>query len=174
MIRTFLENLNTLRERTAASNGSSPETVVFPAVNKILLFQLVVENPEALQNANARAGKRQRSFQFTFGFALIHATDEADELLYFRVQDHLLKMGLARKAMKAMLEKSAQERRQGKKRTVRLNAEPLREMLRAKAAQRVLRKDLVPARELTGEKGLEWFRQLFESVQLELGAKYDR
>jgi hypothetical protein len=86
----------------------------------------------------------------------------------------LLKIGLARKAVKAIFEKSIQEVRQGRESRVRLNAEPLRGMLRAKTAQRARRKDPLPAWELTGEKELQWFRQLFESVQLELDAKYDR
>jgi hypothetical protein len=39
---------------------------------------------------------KDERIDFHFGFALIHATEEGNILRFFRVQDHLRKMGLGR------------------------------------------------------------------------------
>jgi hypothetical protein len=60
--------------------------------DRIELFQLEVWSPETLDRAEATPGS---SFQYIFGFALTRGP----RLVYFRVQDHLRKMGHARRAL---------------------------------------------------------------------------
>jgi hypothetical protein len=62
------------------------------AFDRIELFQLEVWSPETLDRADATPGS---SFLYIFGFALTRG----QRLVYFRVQDHLRKMGHARRAL---------------------------------------------------------------------------
>jgi hypothetical protein len=62
------------------------------AFDRVELFQLEVWSPETLDRANATPGA---TFVYTFGFALMRA----QRLVYFRIQDHLRKMGHARRAL---------------------------------------------------------------------------
>jgi hypothetical protein len=71
-----------LIERFRGHNPSS--------VDKIFLLQLVVKDPI----------DHTKSVQFTFGFALV---DQSNTLVYFRMQDHVRKMGLARQALKVLI-----------------------------------------------------------------------
>ncbi len=62
------------------------------AFDRVELFQLEVWSPETLDRTNATPGS---SFVYTFGFALTRG----QRLAYFRIQDHLRKMGHARRAL---------------------------------------------------------------------------
>ena len=61
----------------------------------IWLLQTVVRSPQDLD----RSAPAVRRFVYTFGFCLTRG----DAIVYFRVQDHVRKMGLARNAVVAML-----------------------------------------------------------------------
>jgi hypothetical protein len=59
-----------------------------------MLLRLRVADPSAV----AQARTASPVLEFTFGFALAHNR----ELVYFRVQDHLRRMGLAREGQKQL------------------------------------------------------------------------
>ncbi len=63
-------------------------------VSDVYLLTLNVSDP------TASAGEIPSVMSFPFGFALVNGNN----LSYFRVQDHLRKMGLARKSMRALVE----------------------------------------------------------------------
>jgi len=63
--------------------------------DRIRLFQTVVWSPDVID----RSADAERRFAYTFGFALT----AGPEIVYFRVQDHLRKMGHARLALTELL-----------------------------------------------------------------------
>jgi hypothetical protein len=65
-------------------------------------FNLIVKNP---------MNKKQRK-NFVFGFALTRYTDNSCEILYFRVQDHLRRIGLGRTALGMLIENIIREPRE--------------------------------------------------------------
>lgn len=65
--------------------------------NRLARFDLLVTYPSMYGN-----GYPLELLRFHFGFALL----EEDQLLYFRIQDHLRRMGLAREAVKLLLEQT--------------------------------------------------------------------
>lgn len=54
-----------------------------------------------MRDPTLRGGEKSSVMSFPFGFALVNGKS----LSYFRVQDHLRKMGLARKSVRALVEK---------------------------------------------------------------------
>ncbi|HYH40665.1 MAG TPA: patatin-like phospholipase family protein [Burkholderiales bacterium] len=63
--------------------------------DRIRLFQTVVWSPDVID----RDADPDRRFVYTFGFALTAGS----EIVYFRIQDHLRKMGHAREALSELL-----------------------------------------------------------------------
>ena len=69
---------------------------------EVVPLRLRVESPAADNRGDDDA--KRNAIEFTFGFALIHKVGSArGEIVYFRVQDHLRRMGLARRGMKVLL-----------------------------------------------------------------------
>jgi hypothetical protein len=63
--------------------------------DRIRLFQTIVWSPDVID----READAQRRFVYTFGFALTAGLS----IVYFRIQDHLRKMGHAREALSELL-----------------------------------------------------------------------
>lgn len=107
-----------------------------PDVDRLLLLRLAVRDP---------AGEATRDdvadFRFTFGFALVRDAG----LLYFRIQDHLRKMGLARRSLRHLVRERLVER------LVRLEPEQLPEW----------------SRETSGESELDTLEALFASARFQ-------
>ncbi len=118
----FLE-LSLVRQLTEKNPGR---------VDRLFVLRLVVRDPTSVGQGDGG------ELRFTFGFAAAHG----DALVFFRVQDHLRKMGLGRDGLDVLI------RRQG-----------LREV-------EELRPDQLPEWSLgkSGEHDVERFRRLFRSV----------
>jgi hypothetical protein len=95
--------------------------------------EVVVSNPQ----------EATKSIRLPVGLAITVATATGKELVFFRIQDHLRRMGLARVALRKLIEK--------------------REVTRARAV--CLTK---PALETVGKAEQDRFERLFRSVQYEL------
>jgi hypothetical protein len=95
--------------------------------------EVVVSNPQ----------EATKSIRLPVGLAITVATATGNELVFFRIQDHLRRMGLARVALRKLIEK--------------------REVTRARAV--CLTK---PAMETVGKAEQDRFERLFRSVQYEL------
>jgi len=109
-----------------------------PKIDRLLVLRLVVRDPE-VDGAGGDGGKGAGKVAFTFGMALARG----DELVYLRVQDHLRKMGLARRALRRMVREQ-----------------------RVQSAAAVPREAL-PAwcRETPGEDAVDRLRELFRSAR---------
>lgn len=70
-----------------------PEDLLLLFPLGILSFQMVVESPQP----------DGRELRFGFGFALAKISGRKARLVYFRIQNHLRKMGLARRALQELL-----------------------------------------------------------------------
>ena len=56
---------------------------------------------------SSRMSSQEQTVRFTFGFVLVRPDGEKHLIRYFRVQDHLRRMGLARKALIKLFEMSS-------------------------------------------------------------------
>jgi hypothetical protein len=84
------------RERQILSQG------VLAPDDRIFLLQLAVD-PDPRSAGDGVAEPPNGLIKLTFGIAVV---DKENRLTYLRVQDHLRRMGLARRAMEAMVQKS--------------------------------------------------------------------
>jgi hypothetical protein len=107
----------------------------------IWLMEIVVWDPSVERSRDARAGSARLAF--TVGLGLV---DEDNQIVYFRVRDHLRKMGLARKGLRKMLQCSLER---GQTLKVALLGMP------------------VKAREVPSEEDNQRFQRLFTSVRYE-------
>jgi len=109
-----------------------------PKIDRLLVLRLVVRDPE-VDGAGGEGEEGAAKVAFTFGMALARG----DELVYLRVQDHLRKMGLARRALRRMVREK-----------------------RVQSAAAVPREAL-PAwcRETPGEDAVDRLRELFRSAR---------
>jgi hypothetical protein len=108
----------------------------------IWVMEIVVLDPTRVPREAAQDDSSKLTF--TFGFALV---DEDNQIVYFRVRDHLRKMGLARKGLKIMQQGSMES---GKILGIALQKMPAK------------------AREVPSEADSKRFQKLFMSVQYEL------
>ncbi|HEX2252278.1 MAG TPA: hypothetical protein VHQ65_03315 [Thermoanaerobaculia bacterium] len=125
----FLEG-SLVRELVAATPGLA---------DRLLVLRLVVADPSAMH------GDEAERLAFTFGIALVAGTD----LVYLRVQDHLRKMGLGRRALRRLI--SGHQVR----------------------GVRPLARDRMPeySRHRASERRRDKLRELFRSVINEVGAE---
>jgi hypothetical protein len=118
----FLE-LSLIRQLTERNPGR---------IDRLFVLRLVVRDPTSVGQGDGG------ELRFTFGFAAAHG----DALVFYRVQDHLRKMGLGREGLEALI------RRNGIRKTEGLRPDQLPEWSLGKA----------------GEHEVERFRRLFRSV----------
>jgi hypothetical protein len=106
-------------------------------VMEIVVYDTEKSPGDAVREASA-------NLTFTFGFALV---DAQGRIVYFRVQDHLRKMGLARKGMKRMMQQAIHE---GRRLDIALGKMP------------------ATAREVPSDADKKQIQQLYKSVRYEL------
>ncbi len=106
------------------------------------IMETVVHDTE--KSAHHAVRDASSCLTFTFGFALV---DARCRIVYFRVQDHLRKMGLARQGMKKMMQQAIQA---GGQLDIALCKMPL------------------TAREVPGDADKQWIQQLHKSLTYEI------
>ena len=94
------QNLNLLEAKLIGDFCEGNDSL--PGEPILWIMQIAV--PHMRQVPSDTGGKASGSLTFTFGFALV---DARNRIAYFRVQDHLRKMGLARKGLKTMVRQAA-------------------------------------------------------------------
>jgi hypothetical protein len=112
--------------------------------NKLAIWVMEIAVLDPTKGPREAAQDDSSKLTFTFGFALV---DEDNQIVYFRVRDHLRKMGLARKGLKKMQQRSMES---------------------GKILGIALQKMPANAREVPTEMDSKRFQKLFMSVRYEL------